>query len=113
MALRIIKSGVVGVWFFFRYFFFFFFMMPQVAQYVFFCFVFFLNLPASEDVSYFWCALQGVSNEADGFNNSLQLDCDFTMWMGLRDALITEHDKVLEHKRCGLWKRAVRFLTSM
>lgn len=58
--------------------------------------------PASEDVSCVWRVRQSVSNEADGFNNSLQLDCDFSVWRGLGDTLITEHDKVLEQKCCAV-----------
>lgn len=57
---------------------------------------------SSEDVACVWRACQGVSNEADGFNSSLQLDCDFTMWRGLKATLITEHDKVREQECCVL-----------
>lgn len=39
-----------------------------------------LNPSASGDTACVRRACQVVSNEPDGFNNSLQLDCDFTMW---------------------------------
>lgn len=58
--------------------------------------------PPSEDISRVCRVCQGVYNEADGFNNSLQLDCDFTMWRGLKATLITEHDMILEQKCCVL-----------
>lgn len=32
----------------------------------------------------FGCVHRSISNEADGFNNSLQLDWDFTVWMELK-----------------------------
>lgn len=32
----------------------------------------------------FGCVRRSISNEADGFNDSLQLDWDFTMWMELK-----------------------------
>lgn len=57
---------------------------------------------SSEDVSCARRGCQGVSDEADGFNNSLQLDCDFTMWKELKATLITEDDKVQEQKCCVL-----------
>lgn len=57
-------------------------------------------------------ACQGVPNEADGFNNSLQLDYDFTMRRGLKATLITEHDKVLKQKCWVLCKLADNFVNS-
>lgn len=68
--------------------------------------------PASEEVACVRLACQGVPNEADGFNNSLQLDYDFTMWRGLKATLITEHDKVLKQKCWVLCKLADNFVNS-
>lgn len=68
--------------------------------------------PASEEVACVRRACQGVPNEADGFNNSLQLDYDFTMWRGLKATLITEHDKVLKQKCWVLCKLADNFVNS-
>lgn len=77
------------------------------------CFVFYLRgratgtagrLP-SEDGAWACRACQRVSNEADGFSRSLQLDCDFTMWRGLRATLITEHDMVRDQERGVLCER--------
>lgn len=67
---------------------------------------------SSEDLACVWHACQGVSNEADGFNSSLQLDCDFTMWRGLRATLITEHDMVRDQECCVLCKRDDRLVNS-